>query len=82
LIDVALVNNRKIPAAARRPYAKQHALPVEADVAQVEELVPETVATDLLAKGLPLRHDSDRLARMLLVKAQENWAQRRGVKAR
>jgi len=82
LIDTVLVNNRTIPAAARRPYAKQHAFPVEADVAQIEELVSETIATDLLAKGLPLRHDSDRLARMLLVKAQENWARRRGIKPR
>jgi uncharacterized cofD-like protein len=79
LIDVVVVNNRAIPAGAGRRYAKQRAFPVDVDEAGLRKLVPEIVATDLLAKGLPLRHDSDRLAKMLLVRAQENWARRRGV---
>jgi uncharacterized cofD-like protein len=81
LLDVVVVNNKAIPLGARKRYAKQHAFPVEHDNKRLVRMVPEVVATDLLAKGLPLRHDSDRLARMLLVKAQENWARRRGVTA-
>jgi uncharacterized cofD-like protein len=77
LVDIAIVNNRAIPAGARRRYAKQHAFPVDVDEAELGGLVSEVVATDLLAKGLPLRHDSDRLARMLFVKAQETWTRRR-----
>jgi uncharacterized cofD-like protein len=81
LIDVVVVNNRAIPASARQRYANQKAFPVDLKASELAKLVPEVVATNLLASGLPLRHDSDRLAKMLLVRAQENWARRRGLTA-
>lgn len=77
LIDVVVVNNKAIPASAGRRYAKEHAFPVELDEPRLRSLAPNVIATDLLAKGLPLRHDSDRLARLLLVKAQESRNLRR-----
>jgi uncharacterized cofD-like protein len=77
LIDIVVANNKPIPASARKRYAKENAFEVELDQARLRELAPEIIATDLLAKGLPLRHDSDRLARMLLVKAQEGRTRRR-----
>jgi uncharacterized cofD-like protein len=77
LLDVVIVNKKTIPAAARRRYAAQHAFPVELDEERLAALAPRIIATDLLAKGLPLRHDSDRLARMLLAQAKQDRAERR-----
>lgn len=79
LIDVVIVNAKTIPAAARRRYESQHAFPVELDEARLRELVPQVVATDLLAGGLPLRHDSDRVARMLLHLAKQSRARANGL---
>ncbi|MEZ5362759.1 MAG: YvcK family protein [Bryobacterales bacterium] len=79
LIDLVVVNNKAISASARKRYAKQNAFPVELDEARLRKLVPEVLAMDLVAKGLPLRHDADRLARVLLVKAQESRARRVGA---
>lgn len=76
LVDIAIVNDKTIPAAARRPYEQQHAFPVEIDEERLGQVVPDVLATDLLAKGMPLRHDSDRLARMLLRMAQQSRARR------
>ena len=77
LIDVVIVNKKAIPAAARRRYAEQHAFPVELDQERLAALAPRVIATDLLAKGLPLRHDSDHLARMLWAQAKQDHAERR-----
>ena len=77
LIDVVIVNDKPIPKAARKLYEKQHAYPVDLDQAALGAAVSEVCATDLLARGMPLRHDSDRLARMLLKMANESRARRR-----
>ena len=61
---------------AIKRYAKQNAFPVEFDEGRLRKLVPDVFAMNLVAKGLPLRHDADRLARMLLMKAQESRARR------
>ena len=78
LIDVVIVNDRAIPAAAGERYEKEHAFPVQLDRSQLCSVVNEVMATDLLAEGMPLRHDSERLARMLFDMAEENRGRRRG----
>ncbi len=74
LLDVAIVNDRTIPAAARKLYEEEKASPVKLDRERLEAAAPRVLATNLLAKGMPLRHDSDGLARMLFEMAEQSRA--------
>ena len=76
IIDVAIMNNQAIPAAARGRYERENAFPVETDEAALRGLVPEVLSVDLLAGGMPLRHDSDRVARMLYRMANDSRRER------
>ena len=66
LIDYVVVNARGPAAAARRRYAEQDAWPVETDSAELEKLGVEVIASNLVAPGKVVRHDSARLARLII----------------
>ncbi len=72
VLDLALVNNRRAPARIRRRYEETRAFQVKVDEERLLELGVEVMATDLLAKGSPLRHDSERLAEILIELAAAN----------
>ena len=72
VVDLVIVNNRRAPARIRHRYEENQAFQVKVDEDRLEELGVEVMATDLLAKGSPLRHDSERLAEMLIELASAN----------
>ena len=71
LIDYVVVNSRQPRADIRRRYAAQAACPVEVDVAQVEALGARVISSDLLAKAKSVRHDSEKLADLVVEVARK-----------
>ncbi len=65
-VDCMIVNSGPIPAALLRRYAEEMAHPVVLDLESCLEYVPQVVQADLVATGSLLRHDSKRLARLVL----------------
>lgn len=66
LIDYVVVNNGRIPAALRRRYLEQKAFPVDASVGDLEALGVEVIESDFVMAGRVLRHDPERLTRLLV----------------
>lgn len=65
-IDSVLVNEGKYPRRLLNKYAEEKAYPVEIDISELEDLVPNVRIVDCTVKGSLLRHDSDKLARAIL----------------
>ena len=61
-LDYLIVNNAPLPEKIMQRYASERSFPVEFDEAECKCIVPGVVATDLLAVGQFVRHDSQRLA--------------------
>jgi len=61
-LDCLIVNNAPLPEKVLQRYARERSFPVEFDEAECKRLVPGVLATDLLAVGQFVRHDSQRLA--------------------
>ncbi|MBI1357335.1 MAG: uridine diphosphate-N-acetylglucosamine-binding protein YvcK [Acidobacteria bacterium] len=74
LADAILVNNSRIAPRVLRRYADQSARPVELDRERLEQIVPRILEIDFAAKGPIVRHDSDRLAGLLVDLAVERRA--------
>lgn len=67
IFDTVIVNsNRYVPAALLDKYAAEERFPVNADVTKLKKLGLEVLAADLLAPQELVRHDSNRLARLVL----------------
>ena len=66
LIDYVVVNSRQPRAAVRRRYAKQDAWPVDVDVAEIESLGARVISASLLAETNAVRHDSEKLADLIV----------------
>lgn len=66
LFDCVVLNTRSLSSALRRRYAKHHAEPVANDLDQVRALGAEPVLADLMIEDRVARHDSQRLAKILL----------------
>lgn len=66
VVDVAVVNTGLPDEERLRPYREQGAEPVRPDVGRVSALGVQVVAADLLGGDRLVRHDPDRLARVLL----------------
>lgn len=70
LFDTVVVNkNTDIPAALLAKYAKEGAVPVEADVDRLHKMGVRVVAKDLVSPNELVRHDPDKLARVVLEQA-------------
>lgn len=65
-IDRVLVNEGKYPKRLLNKYAEEKAYPVEIDISELEDLVPDIRITDCTVKGTLLRHDSEKLAKAIL----------------
>lgn len=65
LVDWMVLNRRQASASVERRYRSTGALPVVSDTAKIESMGVSWIAADLLARGGVVRHDSDRLARLM-----------------
>ena len=72
IADAILVNQSRIAPRVLRRYAEQGAQPVTLDRERLERLTPRILDLDFTAPGPTVRHDSDRLARLLADLAREN----------
>jgi uncharacterized cofD-like protein len=79
LLSVAVVNTRPISARQRRKYAAEKALPVLNDVERLQAMGLQVVATDLLADGEIVRHDSRIAAGIAMDLARRGRGVRRKV---
>lgn len=66
IVDFILVNRGDIPRVLRDRYSKEGAIPVTVDVKEIETMGLKAVLEPLLAPGDVVRHDHDRLARLIL----------------
>ncbi len=60
-IDVVVVNSAKFSNRVQQRYMQLGARPVEYDIAKMKALVPWVVESDLLAEGIFVRHDSEKI---------------------
>ncbi len=70
LFDYVVLSSKPLSARLRRRYAAEGAVPVVNDVEQIKSLGVEPVTADLLGENHVARHDSMRLARLVLRLAQ------------
>ncbi len=67
VFDSVIINsNTYVPTALLEKYASEGRFPVNPDIRKLERLGLEVIATDLLAPEELVRHDSDRLASLVL----------------
>jgi len=66
IVDVVVANKQEISKELLERYAQEGSYPVRGNAASVEWLGVKYVEEDLLQEGETIRHDPDRLARILL----------------
>lgn len=82
LIDIAILNKRRIGASLRRAYAAQKVYPVENDLPRFIDQGIEVIQRDLLlTKGEKVRHDPDQTAAVILELALRARQQRMGKRS-
>lgn len=69
LFDLVILNTTPLSAPLRRKYAAQRAEPVSNDLAEIRQLGAEPVLAELLEEDRVARHDSRRLAKLVLALA-------------
>ena len=75
ILQVCIVNTRNVPAELLERYRKEEAFPVEPDVEKIRELGYQVVADEVISTQNYVRHDSDKLARLIF---QLSMGTRRG----
>jgi len=70
-VDYAIVNTEPITAPQRRRYAEASARPVEVDTERLKQLGVKLLTYDLVAPGNKVRHDSVKLAEIVLQLAKK-----------
>jgi len=73
--DIAIVNDQ-LPQRLREAYAVEGQVPVEADVAAVESLGVRVVRASVISETETVRHDSDKLAAVVIQIVDEAVASR------
>jgi uncharacterized cofD-like protein len=76
IFDGMILSASRVSPAMRKRYASHRAEPVVNDVERIERLGVEPIQRDLLAADRVARHDSERLARLLLSLAARQKARR------
>ncbi len=72
LLDCVVMNNSRISPALRRRYAEQDSAPVECDTAAIEKMGIEVLQSDLVLKGVKVRHNPAAIARVAVDLARRN----------
>lgn len=68
-VDLVLVNSRPVGTERLGPYSAQGSSPVAVDAARCQELGVAVLAADVVTRDGLVRHDPDRLARVVLQEA-------------
>lgn len=76
LVDAIVVNTKPISDAMRERYSEQSADPVELDLDNLSTLGVNVIADELLGEGPKVRHDSCRLASILMGLAADSRERR------
>lgn len=71
-LDCVVVNSATFPDELLQKYAREKAYPVLCDLDRCQEMVSNVVQQDLLASGSLLRHDSRKLARLIMQIGRSN----------
>jgi len=71
-LDYAIVNKDTFPERITKRYEKEKAYPVEDDTEEVKKLAKNVVTKPLAAAGTLLRHDSGKIARIIIDIATRN----------
>lgn len=66
IVDYVLLNVENVAACLLDNYAREGACPVEADIEELEKLGVKVVASNMISETNWVRHDSERLARLIL----------------
>jgi uncharacterized cofD-like protein len=77
MFDSVVVSTSRIAPAVRRTYAEQNSVPIEIDVAALEEMGLEVIGAELLQKGRKVRHNPAAIAKVAVELAAE--ARKRGL---
>lgn len=72
-VDYCLVNTQRISPATREKYALEGSLPVIVDVDELEKLDINLITADLLEETELVRHDPQKLARVVIRLADKRW---------
>lgn len=72
VFDYALIHTAGIPEEARQRYAVEGAEPIVADIERIEHLGVRPICGDFLHEQAVMRHNSERVAEVLLATASEN----------
>lgn len=65
-VDVVVVNSSEFSERVRHRYLQLGARPVEYDVSEMRSLVPWVAESDLVAEGIFVRHDPDKLGTAIM----------------
>ncbi len=65
-LDFVVLNKTTLPEKLVKRYEKEKAEPVEADTAKVQKMVKNVIAKPLVQAGKLLRHDSGKIARLVI----------------
>ena len=65
-LDCVVVNNGTLPDAQKAIYAQERSYPVDVDLERCLDRVPQVFQEDLVSSGPLLRHDSRKLARLIM----------------
>ncbi len=76
LVEYVIANSRDARPAVRRRYEARSARPVKVDEEALQAMGVEVLSADLLAGSEVVRHDSERLARLLAALARKGRRQR------
>jgi len=66
LLQLVLVNTKAVPGHLLERYRQEEAFPVEADTDRIRELGYQVVADDLISTENYVRHDPDKVARLIV----------------
>lgn len=66
IVDYIVVNNRDITARQKHLYILENSIPVKVEKAKLESLNVKVIEGDMLADSSQVRHDPDKLSKMIL----------------
>ena len=66
IIQLAIVNTRPVPSSLVEKYREEEAFPVDPDIERIRELGYQVVADDIMSAENYVRHDPDKLAKLII----------------